>query len=88
MAANLFVGRRATHATALSMNSTPPPVTGDAHEEYNMRESAQNPNTAVLAQLITEAFMDQRELRRLCRDSHEFRPVLELVSEASSLRVL
>ena len=51
-----------------------------------MRESAQNPNTAVLAQLITEAFMDQRELRRLCRDSHEFRPVLELVSEASSLR--
>jgi hypothetical protein len=51
-----------------------------------MRENSQNLNTAVLAQLLTEAFMDQRDLRRFCRDSPEFRPVLELASVSTGLR--
>ena len=51
-----------------------------------MRENAQNLNTAALVQLLTEAFMNTKDLRRFCRDSADFRPILEFVSESAGLR--
>lgn len=51
-----------------------------------MTDIPQVPNTAALAELLTRAFMDEKDLRRFCRDALEFRPVLDLVSVGAGLQ--
>lgn len=51
-----------------------------------MTDTPQQPNTAVLNDLLTSAFMNEGDLRRFCRDTPEFPPVLELVNEGAGLQ--
>jgi hypothetical protein len=56
-----------------------------ASEEDGMADYGQDLDLAALAELLTEAFMDGKHVRRFCRNNPKFREVEDLVSPEASL---